>query len=67
MTFDDASQPTAVQRRVVSSYPTYPRAARAVDFLSDHDVPEQRTPMIGSLPAHRRPGLQPAPALLVIK
>ncbi|AJE39209.1 MULTISPECIES: general stress protein [Streptomyces] len=41
--------PTApVDRPVVGSYPTYERAQRAVDFLSDNRFPVERTAIIGS-------------------
>lgn len=35
-------------RPVVGSYPGYPQAQRAVDFLSDNKFPVQRTAIIGS-------------------
>lgn len=37
-----------LDRPVVGSYPTYPGAQRAVDFLSDSDFPVDRTAIIGS-------------------
>ncbi|MFE1784854.1 general stress protein, partial [Streptomyces sp. NPDC059506] len=40
--------PSALARPVVGSYPTYPGAQRAVDFLSDSKFPVERTAIIGS-------------------
>lgn len=37
-----------VDRPVVGSYPSYPQAQRAVDFLSDNKFPVQHTAIIGS-------------------
>ncbi|MFZ5851691.1 MAG: general stress protein [Actinomycetota bacterium] len=37
-----------VDRPVVGSYPSYPQAQRAVDFLSDNKFPVERTAIIGS-------------------
>jgi hypothetical protein len=39
---------TANGRPVVGSYPTYPKAQRAVDFLSDSKFPVQRAAIIGT-------------------
>jgi heat induced stress protein YflT len=40
--------PIAADRPTVGSYDTYPRAQRAVDFLSDNKFPVERTAIIGS-------------------
>ncbi|GFE13320.1 hypothetical protein Sgleb_13670 [Streptomyces glebosus] len=34
-------------RRTIASYPTYPEAERAVDYLSDQGFPVERTAIIG--------------------
>ncbi|MFH9224349.1 general stress protein [Streptomyces lydicus] len=34
-------------RRTVASYPTYPEAERAIDYLSDQGFPVERTAIIG--------------------
>ncbi|WP_226961545.1 MULTISPECIES: general stress protein [Streptomyces] len=43
---EDAS--AAAGRPVVGSYPDYPRAQRAVDFLSDNRFPVERTAIVGT-------------------
>ena len=47
----DATSPTSAGppegQIVVASYPTYAEAERAVDYLSDHQFPVQRTAIVG--------------------
>ena len=38
---------TIPARRVVATYDTYAEAERAVDYLSDHEFPVQRTSIVG--------------------
>ncbi|MFD5316713.1 general stress protein [Streptomyces sp. NPDC127098] len=42
------TQPPAVDRPVVGSYPDYEGAQRAVDFLSDNHFPVEHTAIIGN-------------------